>query len=214
VGDENFQTVTKKSSPLETKRETDRSAKTWLQFCSYYAFPELFIENPFRYLHEEAPSACNYLNGFSQNISETEKSLQNCTQRLRSAKRKFVFVIFVSCQQGDFEQDFQFWTLARPKNVNYIITISINWFEIPVQKTMGATHFTASDVLEIRQISSPFLVPSGPSPERRGEHEKMHEKWGYYSGNEIKAWISKGIVTNFFLEDFFGVSKYFWTVFS
>ena len=71
-----------------------------------------------------------------------------------------------------------------------------------MQKTMGATHFTASDVLEIRQISSPFLVPSGPSPERSGEHEKMHEKWGYYSGNEIKAEIFKEIVTDFLLKTF------------
>ena len=152
MGDENFQTVTKKSSPLETKRETDRSAKSWLQFCRHYAFPELFIENPRLYLHEEAPSACKYYLGFSQNISETEKSLQNCTQRLFSAKRKFVFVIFVSCQQGDFQQDFQFWTLARPKNVNYTITIPINWFEISVRKTLKSAYFVAHDVLEIRQI--------------------------------------------------------------
>ena len=67
---------------------------------------------------------------------------------------------------------------------------------------MGATHFTASDVLEIRQISSPFLVPSEQGTDTSGEHEKIHEKWEYYSGNEKKARFSKEIVTDFFWKTF------------
>ena len=146
----------------------------------------------------------------------TEKKWKVCTQRLVSAKRKFFFVIFVSCQQGGFEQDFQFWTLGRPKNVNYIITICFHWCEIPVQKTLWTTYFTTSDTLEIRQIPSPLLVPTGPSSETSGEHEKTHGKWRYYPWNEIKACFSRKLELwcyRFFVEGFLDVSENVWVSF-
>ena len=138
-----------------------------------------------------------------EKLFDDRKKVKSLYTKISFSKTQVLFfVISVSCQQGDFEQNFQFWALGRPKNVNYSITICSHWCEIPVQKTLGTIYFTTSDTLEIRQIPSPFLVPTGPSSETSGEHEKTHEKWRYYPWNEIKAWFFKEIVTDFLLKTF------------
>ena len=71
-----------------------------------------------------------------------------------------------------------------------------------MRKLLKPKYFVAPHVLEIRQIPSSFLVLSEQGTETSGEHEKMHEKWGYQSGNEKKARFSKEIVTDFFWKTF------------
>ena len=72
-----------------------------------------------------------------------------------------------------------------------------------MRKLLKPKYFVAPHVLEIRQIPSSFMVLSEQGTDASGEHEKMHEKWGYQSGNEKKLGFPRKLLPIF-------VGRLFW----
>ena len=79
----------------------------------------MILENLYRWLSADAWSGDSHLYRFLRNFFMTKKKWKNCTQRLHSAERKFIFVISVSCQQGDFEHQITKYHQYDQKNVIY-----------------------------------------------------------------------------------------------